>query len=452
MSALRFSRLVLSLPISKTNREWFPRWVFRFASHLNCDRKSNLPSDRETVITFSQSLRDRKVPAWQRLQAVKAIDCYQRHVLGMQPSILQDVISTLTQIAGQDSSSTNLAADTKHRELVARNLDEDLPEPLRKMQRLLRLQRYSLDTERAYLNWLKRFSKFFEDRSIEKLAEPSIREFLSSLAVERNVAPSTQNQALSALLFFYQKVMGKQLEFLDVVRANKSPRRPTVLSRDEIGRLFRGKHLLIFELLYGAGLRHREALRLRIKDVDFDGGYLVVRNGKGDKDRVAILPERSIDKLKCQIVKVRATHKIDLGDGYGETTLPFALAEKYPNAASETCWQFLFPSRQKSRDPRSGKLRRHHLSEAAFCAAFRKAVSLSGIEKQAVPHTLRHSFATHMLESGSDIRTVQELLGHAEVSTTQIYLHVMNKPGLSVRSPVDGLVLNEKHPPSISRD
>ena len=192
MSALRFSRLVLSLPISKTNREWFPRWVFRFASHLNCDRKSNLPSDHETVITFSQSLRDRKVPAWQRLQAVKAIDCYQRHVLGMQPSILQDVISTLTQIAGQDSSSTNLAADTKHRELVARNLDEDLPEPLRKMQRLLRLQRYSLDTERAYLNWLKRFSKFFEDRSIEKLAEPSIREFLRSLAVERNVAPSTQ--------------------------------------------------------------------------------------------------------------------------------------------------------------------------------------------------------------------------------------------------------------------
>ncbi len=251
-----------------------------------------------------------------------------------------------------------------------------------------------------------------------------------------------QNQALSALLFVYEKVLGRELEFLDVTKANKPEHLPVVLSRQEIARLlpeFQGRKRLMFLVMYGAGLRHKECRRLRVKDVCFDQNHIVVRDGKGEKDRITVLPTRSIDGLRAQISAIRRLHDQDLDEGFGRVSLPYALERKYPNANREFGWQWVLPSRQLSRDPVSGSIRRHHIGDSAFGDFFKKAVRRVGIEKLAVLHSLRHSFATHLLEDGADIRTVQELLGHKDVSTTMIYTHVMNRPGIAVRSPVDSV-------------
>ncbi len=293
--------------------------------------------------------------------------------------------------------------------------------------------------------WVFRFASFLKlNRETNlPLTHQSIIEFSRQLRDRR--VPAWQ---------LYQKVFGRELEFLDAVRSNRPDHRPTVLSREEIGRLyplFGGRNQLIFQLLYGSGLRHREALRLRIKDIEFDQGHIVVRDGKGEKDRVTVLPGTCVDSLHGQIETARLLHTQDLAEGFGNVYLPYALARKYPNAAREFGWQYLFPSRQKSRDPRTGIIRRHHIQESSFGRAFRSAVTRAKIDKPAVPHSLRHSFATHLLEDGADIRTVQELLGHNDVSTTQIYLHVMNKPGLAVKSPVDRLSSIGKSQPISNR-
>ncbi len=262
------------------------------------------------------------------------------------------------------------------------------------------------------------------------------------MATEGEVAASTQNQALSALLFLFQKVLGKRLEFMEYVRAERPERLPVVLSVEEIHRLavqFSGTMLLIFHLLYGAGLRHLECLRLRIKDVDFDQRLLVVRDGKGEKDRVTLLPEVARASLQSQIAQAKRLHAEDLANGFGRVQLPYALSRKYPHADRETAWQFVFPAVRLSRDPRSGIVRRHHLHDSSFAKAMKLALKRAGIEKNATPHTLRHSFATHLIQSNYDIRTVQELLGHKDVATTMIYTHVMNRPGIAVKSPADTL-------------
>lgn len=439
MSVSQFSQTIHSFELAQNDVTWFPRWLARYASSCGKSKTEPLEVSESSVIVFLQSLLAKNIPAWQRLQAARAIQSYQRKILQTDKPSLATICQKLEQRSAIERNADGLS-DADHQRQVMQHIDKNAATCIQKMQAELRLRHYALETEKAYLGWIRRFIVFCGDDQLEQFGENEIKEFLTDLAVAGNVAVSTQNQAMSALIFLYQKVFGRELEFLDAVKSQKPAKLPVVLSRDEIRRLiphFHGRNRLIFQLLYGAGLRHREALRLRIKDVDFDQGQIVVRDGKGSKDRRTVLPDSSRQRLVEQIEETRQLHQRDLLEGFGEVYLPFALARKYPNANRQIAWQYVFPSRQKSRDPRSGAIRRHHPGESAFGGCFRAALRSSGINKAAVPHTLRHSFATHMLEDGADIRTVQELLGHNDVSTTQIYLHVMNKPGLAVKSPID---------------
>lgn len=439
MSANRFQSFVKSAQLNEKESDWFPRWLFRYAAHLNKSREETLPVNSDLVIRFLRSLRDRGVPAWQRLQATDAIELYQLEILGTRKPSLAFVKQTLSRIAATEKIHGPGATPLLERD-VFNNIERDLPDCLRKTIAELRLLHYSLETEKAYTGWIRRFMTFCGNDDLEAFGEPEIKTFLTSLAVDGKVAASTQNQAISALLFFYQKVLGRRLQFIDAARSKRRGSLPVVLSRSEIELLYElssGRCRLIFQLLYGSGLRHREALRLRIKDVCFEQGHIMVRSGKGDKDRVTVLPDSSCHLLRKQIHLCREVHESDLHSGYGRVFLPDALERKYKNANRQFCWQYLFPSRQRSIDPRTGDVRRHHLRESCFGSFFRKAIKKAAVQKNAVPHSLRHSFATHMLEDGADIRTVQELLGHKDVSTTMIYLHVMNKPGIAVKSPVD---------------
>lgn len=306
----------------------------------------------------------------------------------------------------------------------------------------LRAGHYSRRTEAAYLGWVRRFIRFHGGRHPRELREPAVVAFLEDLAGPGKVSASTQNQALNALCFLYAQVLEQKLGSLgEFARAQRSERLPAVLSKEEaraVLEALEGSMRLIGELLYGCGLRLLEALRLRVKDVDFARLQITVRGGKGDKDRVTMLPVAVAERLREHLAEVRQRHVAELAAGRGEVWLPEALAVKFPNAPRQWAWQWVFPARQLSKDPESGRLRRHHVHENAVQKAVQAAVVKSGLTKRATCHTLRHSFATHLLENGYDIRTVQELLGHKDVSTTQIYTHVMRKPGLGVRSPLDG--------------
>jgi len=305
----------------------------------------------------------------------------------------------------------------------------------------LRLKHYSLRTEQAYVGWIRRFILANDKRHPRDMGIAEVEGFLSALATERQVAAGTQNQALSALLFLYREVLSIELPWMEtVVRAKRPQRVPVVLSRDEVTRMLAmmdGCFALMASLLYGSGMRLMECVRLRVKDVDFGLNQICVRDGKGGKDRHVPLPQRLIAALTAQIERVRLIHQQDLVAGHGAVWLPYALARKYPSAPRESGWQYVFPSGRLSRDPRGGELRRHHLDEAGLQRAVRAARLRAGIVKPATCHTLRHSFATHLLEAGQDIRTIQELLGHKDVATTQIYTHVLNRGGLGVLSPLD---------------
>jgi len=307
----------------------------------------------------------------------------------------------------------------------------------------IRRLHYSRRTEESYRHWIRRFIFFHGKRHPLELGEAHVTAFLSHLATDRNVAASTQNQALSALLFLYKEVLGRELAWLDgLVRAKRPVRAPVVLTREEVARLLSAMHGqagLAARLLYGTGMRLLECLRLRVKDVDFGYRQVVVRDGKGGKDRVTLLPGSLVPHLERQLERARALHAHDLARGHGEVHLPHALARKYPDAGRQWIWQYVFPSKGLSADPEDGVIRRHHIDESVVQRAMRDAVRETRIAKPAHPHTLRHSFATHLLEAGYDIRTVQELLGHSDVSTTMIYTHVLNKGGRGVHSPLDGL-------------
>lgn len=325
--------------------------------------------------------------------------------------------------------------------MEAKIVHQDSPKLLDRMRAEIRVRHYSIRTEETYLDWARRFILFHDKRHPKDMGADEVQRFLSYLAMERNVSSSTQNQAKSALLFLYRDVLHIELPWLDeVVAAKIAKRLPVVLTQTEIRTLLNamsGTMGLVAALLYGSGMRLLEGLRLRVKDVEFERREIIVREGKGNKDRVTVLPENLILPLQAHLVKVKALHERDIEAGFGEVYLPDALAVKSPKAAGTWGWQFVFPSAVRAIDPRSGVERRHHVYEASVQRAVREAAKIAEIHKPVTPHVLRHSFATHLLQSGYDIRTVQELLGHSDVSTTMIYTHVLNKGGRGVVSPLD---------------
>lgn len=318
-----------------------------------------------------------------------------------------------------------------------------MPKLLEQARDTIRLRHYSIRTEESYLRWMKQYILFHNKKHPAQMGESEVTAFLSHLAVDRQVSSSTQNQALAALLFLYKEVLKQPLDWLDKIQRAKKPERlPLVFTREEVRSILihlEGSKWIVGSLLYGAGLRLLECLRLRVKDIDFGYNQIVVRDGKGAKDRVTVLPSIVREPLQHHLVKVKALHELDLREGFGAVYLPDALARKYPNAPREWGWQYVFPAAKRSVDPRSGEIRRHHIPESIIQKSVKAAIRKAGIAKPGSCHTFRHSFATHLLDGGYDIRTVQELLGHKDVSTTMIYTHVLSKGGKGVRSPIDAL-------------
>lgn len=312
---------------------------------------------------------------------------------------------------------------------------------LDQVRQAIRLKNYSYSTEKAYTYWTRRFIVFHNKQHPRVLDGRDIEKFLSHLAVDRQVSASTQNQALCALLFLYREVLRIELDYpIDAVRAKRPKKMPTVLSKSEVRQLLdglSGKYLLMAMLLYGAGLRLMECIRIRVKDVDVDQRQILIRDGKGQKDRVTVFPDAAVHNVRRHLRYIRLQYEDDLSKEFGGVSLPNALAVKYPRAPFEWKWQYVFPSSRISRDPRSGKLKRHHADPSGLRKAIRRAAERSQIEKHVTPHVLRHSFATHLLEDGYDIRTLQELLGHNHVTTTMIYAHVLNRGAGAVQSPLD---------------
>jgi integron integrase len=317
------------------------------------------------------------------------------------------------------------------------------PKLMDRLREALRSRHYSRCTEQAYCLWVKRFIFFHNVRHPVEMAEPEINAFLTHLAIKEKVSASTQNQALSALLFLYRHVLGKEIGDLgEVIRARRPKRLPVVMTREEVKAVLghlTGDKWLMASLMYGAGLRLRECAKLRVHDLDLTANQITVRDGKGFKDRLTMLPETAKDPLREQLARVRQIHQRDLADGFGRVSLPYALARKYPNAPMDWGWQWVFPQGHRWNNRRTGEQGRHHVDESIPQKAVKAAVRKANIAKHATCHTFRHSFATHLLEAGYDIRTVQELLGHKDVKTTMVYTHVLNRGGRGVRSPVDAL-------------
>jgi len=398
---------------------YYAYWASRF---LDFSNKNTQSDHNKLILEFMDSLqKDKDVPDWQIRQAHQAVQLYLANFEG---KVGSDVASQSATTAVENSDTDQI---------------------IKEMKRIIRLRHYSYSTERSYLDWAKRFFDYVKaTKGDNELSVPDdIKQYLSHLAIKRRVSASTQNQAFNALLFLFREVIGRDVGNLgDTVRAKRGTRLPVVLTADEVKALFgsmSGTGLLIAQVLYGSGLRLMELARLRVMDVDFDMQVITVRSGKGDKDRTTVLPEAVKDRLREHIERVKTLYEKDLAAGHGEVYLPDALARKYPNAGKEWGWQYVFPSARLSVDPRSGKIRRHHISETAIQSAMANAVKKAGIVKHATVHTLRHSFATHLLMKGVNLREIQELLGHKNVETTMIYTHVLRDMSNAPQSPLDVL-------------
>jgi integron integrase len=420
---------------------WYVNWTQQFARFL-----PDLPlADRQQshVTAFLATLQTNPaLQPWQIAQAGDALRLLYQKLLRTPWALDGKPWPTAAPADSLPAPAAGTPQDFSARaERPARS--PELEAILSRVRSEMRLRHLSLRTEQAYLGWIQRFSAFYPGTPLETLGAEAVRSFLSYLVERRDVSASTQKQALNALVFLYAQVLRQPFGDLEAFPRAKRPKRlPVVLARGEVEALLGamdGTLALMAGLLYGSGLRLMECVRLRAKDIDFELGQIVVRDGKGQKDRLTMLPERYRQPLRAHLERVRELHAGDLAKGFGEVWMPPALARKYPSAGRDWRWQYVFPSQQLSVDPRSKAVRRHHASERPLQRAVADAARRTGLSKPVTPHTLRHSFATHLLESGSDIRTVQELLGHSDVSTTMIYTHVLNKPGLAVRSPADGL-------------
>jgi integron integrase len=400
-------------------------WVSKFLAFSN---KSSQADIDQTVAEFIESLEAREeIKDWQVRQAREAVSLYLNHFKGGEE---------LKAVSGKASPEARLS---------------DGPKLLAEMKQLIRLKHLAYNTETAYLDWIERYFTYLRETtkgdSSVVLAPETVRNFLSHLAISKQVSSSTQNQALCALVFLFRDVLRQDLgDISGMVWAKRGKKLPVVLWVDEVKALFphlSGLALLIAQLLYGSGLRLMELARMRVLDIDFDGNFIIVRNGKGDKDRSTILPDAVKGQLLLHLERVKTLHEKDLKIGHGEVYLPTALARKYKNAAKELKWQYVFPSAKLSVDPRSGKVRRHHISDKAIQTAIAKAVKKAGIVKHATVHTLRHSFATHLLMRGVNIRDIQALLGHKSIETTMIYTHVLRDMQNVPLSPLDALMKEE---------
>jgi len=439
-----YHRVLTEAGIEEPKQIYYVRWVRSF------QRQAQLAEgavDLPEIQKFVDVLRDREDGEdWKVLQCAKALKLWYQQV--EQADWARDWKIQLP-VVGRSSREIRARSDAELDALAERyagKSDEgDLPERfvefMREFRGACRSGQLALRTEDKYCNWVERFLIFEKPNSRDALEPDQARQFLDYLAVKRRVSKASQDQALSALLFLFRSVLKRELGELGKVRRGAARRKlPVVLTPDEVQRLLgelKGEHGLMGKLLYGAGLRLMECVRLRVGEVDFERKTITVRSGKGNKDRVTVLPESLVPPLQAHLTGVRDQFEKDMQAGIDGVYLPPQVEKKYPGAAREWAWQYVFPHRKISRDPRSDQMRRHHVIENSLQSAVKKAARRAAIPKNVSCHTLRHSFATHLLESGTDIRTLQELLGHADVSTTMIYTHVLNRPDISVRSPLD---------------
>ncbi|HDT11156.1 MAG TPA: integron integrase [bacterium] len=410
--------------VRKDRIRYYVHWVDRFLKFWKL--RPDKPFDI-IVPSFLISLETNpNIATWQAKQAADAILIYSEKFLKQ-----------------SDEGKRVETKENETEEILTISDSQKWDEIINAYQKYIRLRHYSSQTEKSYLGWIKRFRVFLNDPPPSSIKGEDVKRFLSFLAIRERVSASTQNQAFNALLFLFRYVFQKKLDNVsDAIRAKRTIRLPVVLSSEEIQKIFSyltGRYLLMAKLIYGCGLRLMECVKLRVKDIDFEKNLLIVRSGKGDKDRTTLLPESIKVPFLSYLEKIKALHKSDLEQGYGETTLPYALKRKYPHAGKEWGWQWVFPSMNLSVDPETRKIKRHHIQPSTLQRAIKNAVRKSGIAKNASCHTLRHSFATHLLEAGYNIRTIQELLGHKNVNTTMIYTHVIRKKYADVKSPLDKL-------------
>lgn len=444
----KYIKTLVDHNVNEAARRWYVRRTEQYLQHYP-DERLRTHTERHINNFFTELGREGRLSDWQFRQTVDAIRILFCSHLKLQicnkidwdfwlraSGRLSHKHDTLAREPVSTEMSSKASADMTNAD-VRTVYSEGLSALIAEIRKL----GYSIRTERSYEQWLLRFLAYSRPDSIEAISPAEVRRYLDYLVVQRNVAASTQNQALNALQFFFKHVLGRELgELGEFSRSKRAKRLPTVLSQDEVSSLLselNGIHYLMAALLYGTGMRLMECVRLRVQDIDFTYQLIHVRNGKGKKDRRVPLPRKLAIPLREHLERVRTLHQDDLAKGLGEVFLPDALARKYPRAPRDWIWQYVFPSGRLSIDPRTDKKRRHHLDESSLQKMIKRAASQAGITKRVSSHTLRHSFATHLLESGHDIRTVQELLGHTDVSTTMIYTHVLNSPGVAVRSPLD---------------